>query len=456
MAKSLTLFSLYLFTNLVLILSDVLVGFDSLTITLIHPDSPESPFFQNNLSYEERIKRLVSQSNIRANYLAKTPSSFIVRPQIDVQFSNYNVANHVIKIGIGTFKSKPPYKEYYLDVDTGSSQIWLQCEGCTKCFKQTPKPFPKENSSSFRLLLSENKPLPYTMVYDDGDNTHGILARETFHLGSNKGVMTKIENLEFGCGLHNEMRFLDHKNNKIAGIMGMGWNDVSFVKQISFQSKGKFSYCLPIVVSGKNIPITYLRFGDDIIQPRNPKTTPLFRFGKRSPYHVELHGISISKTRLEIDRKVFVYSKYNYSGGGCITDSGSTYSSIIQPAFDVLKLEMEKYFSGYKNLKKLIKSDLGFDLCYERNKPEGLRNLPDVTFHLRGSQADFVMKAEAVFEVVRRRIFHVWSREYFCLAMFRNRRISIIGTHQQTNQRIVYDTMKKVLVFNQEDCSKNP
>ncbi|KAK4407056.1 Aspartic proteinase nepenthesin-2 [Sesamum angolense] len=277
-------------------------------------------------------------------------------------------------------------------MDTGSSLVWIQCEGCTKCFKQTPKPFPKEKSSSFHPILIKNMPMTYECEYEDGASTHGVMARETFYLRSNSSGLATVKKLEFGCGLYNNMQYGNYKNNKIAGIMGLGWDDPSFAKQLSSHSKGKFSYCLPVV--SKKTPSTYLRFG-----------TP--------------------------------------------------YSRIISPAFDILKLELEKYFSRFKNLKR-TKADLGLDLCYEGIKPEGFNNLPDLTFHLGGSQADFVMKPEAVFEVVPRPSLPIKSREYFCLAMVKDKKMSILGSHQQTNQRIIHDTMNKRLLYYQEDCSKNP
>ncbi|EYU22397.1 hypothetical protein MIMGU_mgv1a022900mg, partial [Erythranthe guttata] len=128
--------------------------------------------------------------------------------------------------------------------------------------------------------------------------------------------------------------------------------------------------------------------------------------------------------------------------GGCTIDSGTPFSRIVGPAFDILKTELEKYFSRFRNLKK-IKGNLDLDLCYERSKPEKYNNLPEVTFHLRG--ADFVMKAEAVFHVVGRSITRL--REYFCLAMVPHSTDSTIGSHQQTNHRLIHDTKNKKLVF---------
>ncbi|KAL0365228.1 UNVERIFIED_CONTAM: Dynamin-related protein 3A [Sesamum angustifolium] len=61
-------------------------------------------------------------------------------PVVDLQEFIY-----IVKIGIGTFKTKSSFKEFYLDMDTGSCFTWMQCQGCKKCFKQKPKPFPRNN-----------------------------------------------------------------------------------------------------------------------------------------------------------------------------------------------------------------------------------------------------------------------------------------------------------------------
>ncbi|KAL7112641.1 hypothetical protein ACP275_04G015000 [Erythranthe tilingii] len=449
MAKVLKLLSLYSLANLILVITNALLAnSNGFTLQLIHPHSPNSPFFQSfNLSSEERIKNYVSQSNTCFNnYLAKTSSS-IMRTKIDVQKFHY-----IVKIGIGTFKSKPPYKEYYLEMDTGSSLVWIQCEGCTKCFKQTPDPFPKQKSSSFHPLLVNNVPKQYEYEYADGASTHGIIAKETFYFKSNNGKSEKIENLRFGCGLLNVIQYDNCRNNKVAGILGLGTEDLSFAKQLSPRIKGRFSYCLPLLST--KTPHTYLRFGDDITYPKNFLSTPLHTRNESSTYFLELQGISINRNRLKINPKVFDFKNNNGTLGGCIIDSGTPYSRIIAPAFDVLIFELEKYFMKFKDLKKMS-GNLGLELCYQRmNNPEGFNKLPSVTFHFRGSQSGFVMKAEAVFEVVER-FRPLRFREYFCLAMVRSDTMSIVGSHQQTNQRIIHDVKNKRFVFYPEDCSKN-
>ncbi|GFP81615.1 aspartic proteinase nepenthesin-1 [Phtheirospermum japonicum] len=337
-------------------------------------------------------------------------------------------------------------------MDTGSDLVWMQCEGCTKCFDQTPKPFPAKNSSSFRPILIKTTPKPYNYTYADGSTTNGILGRETFYLRSKSGKLAKIPNIKFGCGLHNDMPYKSLIiGNKIAGIMGLGWNDLSFVKQLGSKINGKFSYCLPLL-SGKTSN-SYLKFGDDCkCLLKSTKKTPLYRINGTSPYFVDLQGISINKTRLKINPNVFAFN--NSSGPGCIIDTGTPISRIKTPAFEILKQELEKHISRLKGLKRLSGCLGGLELCYERIKPEkGVDSLPEVTFHLRGSKADFVMKTDAVFKFFDRDRA-VGSRERLCLAMVSDDMMSIIGSRQQVNQMMTYDIKKSLLIFYQRDCAK--
>ncbi|KAL8060877.1 hypothetical protein ABFX02_02G053100 [Erythranthe guttata] len=366
---------------------------------------------------------------------------------------------YMVKVGFGTFKSNPPFREYYLDLDTGSTLTWMQCEGCSKCFDQTPNPFPKNNSTSFHLVLDENKkPCPYSITYGDGTKTSGVVARETIHLNSNINTKKMVRDFVFGCGMVNSLDYGEHKNNRVAGIMGLGWGKNSFVNQIK-ESKGIFSYCLPIFnLFTKSSPRTYLRFGDDISQiTRNASTTKISKVNGNGAYYINMQGISIDKKRLNISKDVFALkfdARINGYRGGCIIDSGTPYSRIVGPAYEKLIQGLESYFSKDKNLKR-VKTGNGLDLCYVRGKAEGFRNLPEVTFHLQGSKLGFVVRPEGVFEVAKKPSNK--SIEYFCLAMMRSKtQRSTLGAQQQMNQRIVYDTWKKKLVFHPEDCSKNP
>ncbi|XP_057461142.1 aspartic proteinase CDR1-like [Actinidia eriantha] len=417
MGKTFPLVPFYAASTLVLALG-VAGKPNGLTFTLIHPDLPDSPLFRGTLPYEERIRRLVHPSNARAHHSSSSSISLsnvypeIVRPRIRVQSFNY-----MVKFGIGTFKSRPPYKEYYLDMDTGSKLTWMQCEA--------PNLFAPSSSA--------------VDTYADNTYSKGFLARETFYFNSNNNKIEKVENITFGCGLNNNMEYGLVKNNKIAGIMGLGWGSNSFMNQIGPQSDGKFSYCLAALnyqTASRRIK-SYLRFGADI--PKRVSSlgiTALLRNKKKAQYYLELEGLSLNGQRLDISPEVFAMRG---NSGGCTIDSGLGYSRIVKPAYDVLLNELEKHFSRYKNLSRYLMNPLGLGLCYEREKPDGFKNLPNITIHFKGNKADLVLSPEGSFEVVEKQNFGR-KREYFCLAMVPGDEKSSIGAHQQTNHRIVYDT----------------
>lgn len=437
MAKLLPPFLVYSLAFSCLLLHNISSNSNGLKLEMIHPNSQESSHFQ-------RIQRLTSLSTHRANQLLTTSfqTASTPRPLIDMQDFNY-----IIKISIGTFNAiNPPFKDYYLIMDTGSSFTWMQCEGCTTCFKQNPAPFPKNRSTSFHPIRDgANRLSAYSLAYLDGSKTSGIIATETLHLNSKNGIR-RVAGFVFGCGLVNNMSF-GFKNNRIAGIVGLGWGDYSFLAQIK-ESKGRFSYCLPVVTNARP-KTTYLRLGDDVGQGRQrASSTTLKRVGSNGSYHVGLQGISINKKRLNISSSVF-----EGRTGGCIIDSGTPYSRIISPAYLKLRQGLEEHFSRDKNL-KMTGGIAGLGLCYDRATPQGFKNLPEITFHFEGPKGDMIIRPEGGFEVGKR--FKLFKfREYFCLAMMPSTIKSIIGSHQQTNQRIVYDTQQGRLMFYPEDCSRS-
>lgn len=136
-----------------LVVNNALANPNMLKLPLIHQHSPQSPFFQSNLSTEERIRRSITQSDTRADFLTSSPS---LAPRIKLT-SQHHV--YMVQICLGTFSSsEPPCKKYYLELDTGSSLTWLQCEGCKVCYHQVPQLYPAKKSKSYRRGLFSAKP----------------------------------------------------------------------------------------------------------------------------------------------------------------------------------------------------------------------------------------------------------------------------------------------------------
>ncbi|KAK4401807.1 hypothetical protein Sango_0921400 [Sesamum angolense] len=129
------------------------------------------------------------------------------------------------------------------------------------------------------------------------------------------------------------MDYGEYKDNRVAGIMGLGWGNSSFVNQMD-KTHGRFSYCLPVIKFFTKIrPKTYLRFGDDIIQGRKASSTTITTIKGIKTYYVGLQDINMK--RLHINTNVFALKIDGANGpkGGCIIDSGTPYSRIVKPTY---------------------------------------------------------------------------------------------------------------------------
>ncbi|XP_020415684.1 aspartic proteinase nepenthesin-2 [Prunus persica] len=159
-----------------------------LSIKLIHRDS------QPNLTQSHRTQKLILLSKARAMRLTKDLHSKYINN------SNANVvpakiyyqkdSTYMAQVSIGTFRRTPPIS-YFLDVDTGSGIIWIQCQECRNpghhCFYQRQPLSPLWNPFLIKNLF-----------YDDGATSEGYLASETFNFDSN----STSRNVVFGYGIN--------------------------------------------------------------------------------------------------------------------------------------------------------------------------------------------------------------------------------------------------------------
>ncbi|XP_026458622.1 aspartic proteinase CDR1-like [Papaver somniferum] len=168
-------------------------------------------------------------------------------------------------------------------IDTNSYQTWLQCEGSDKTFKQDMPLYPSKLSTTFRIVYCNTHPLCtgdrctgdgvciYEASYGGGSVTNGVIAEELFILGSDTGGFESIQ-LHMGFGLVQPNFERSWGNNHlygkpdiIAGILGLGLGQWSFINQLGATGQGKFSYCLEAFNSKIEGSDTYLRFGADAI-----------------------------------------------------------------------------------------------------------------------------------------------------------------------------------------------
>ncbi|XP_021753597.1 aspartic proteinase nepenthesin-1-like [Chenopodium quinoa] len=444
---------------------------------MIHRDSPESPTFRANLTEDEKIKEYVQSSISRVNSLgtlygakntsSSTRSSYstdeFIRPTIH-GFGLY----YYVQFGIGSFDHYPSYKTYNFELDTGSDLTWTQCEGCGQnCFHQTDPLYPASQSSTYKAFPSDHCPhgahcqsdgaCTWNRSYEDGSSLIAIAASETFSTlsqGSSRNSMViQLQNVTFGCGI-NMQNFKQGsiKNNRISGKLGMGNGEYSFLNQVRAYFKGVFSYCLPFSDS-----TMYLRFGDGEMQlPGGLQTTTLKMYPGRPLYYLDLQGITVDSTLLDIDPKVFAINDTDDTGG-CIIDIVPTFSTIASEPYSIMASAVIHYIeSANSNVRRLNESEtyLGLKICYEQiSREPDIVYLPLIIFHF-GNNADFVLTQSSSFNSRKSKIT---GNDMYCFTMLDSSEtvdshLTVLGAQQQKSHRIVYDVDNAQLLFNPAPC----
>lgn len=140
-------------TSLVLIVAcQVAAKPGGITLELIHRHSPNSPFYQPNLTIDEQIRSLANQTIARSQYLANlrslaTTNATAYHPETVRMLMNdlQQVALYNVRFGLGTLPlAFPRYRSYNFLVDTGSDLTWVQCQvaSTSRRIRHFPTPLP--------------------------------------------------------------------------------------------------------------------------------------------------------------------------------------------------------------------------------------------------------------------------------------------------------------------------
>ncbi|KAH1200273.1 Aspartic proteinase-like protein 2 [Glycine max] len=174
------------------------------------------------------------------------------------------VGLYYAKIGIGT-----PPKNYYLQVDTGSDIMWVNCIQCKECptrsnlgmdltlydikesssgkFVPCDQQFCKEINGGLLTGCTANISCPYLEIYGDGSSTAGYL-----------------------CGARQSGDLSSSNEEALGGILGFGKANSSMISQLASSGKVKkmFAHCLNGVNGGGIFAIGH------VVQPK-VNMTPL-------------------------------------------------------------------------------------------------------------------------------------------------------------------------------------
>ncbi|KAF6153367.1 hypothetical protein GIB67_003557 [Kingdonia uniflora] len=339
---------------------------------------------------------------------------------------------YFVRIGVGS-----PPRSQYMVIDSGSDIVWVQCQPCNQCYKQSDPVFDPSDSASFagvgcgssvcgRLENAgcRSGRCRYQVSYGDGSYTKGTLALETITFGP-----TMVRNVAIGCGHKNRGMFIG-----AAGLLGLGGGSLSFVGQLGGQAGGAFGYCL---VSRGADSHGSLVFGRDAI-PEGAIWVPLLR-NPRAPsfYYVGLSGIGVGGIRVPVAEDIFRLSETG--DGGVVMDTGTAATRLPLPAYEALR---NSFIEGTSGLLRTSGISI-FDTCYDLFGLSMVR-VPTVSFYFSSGP---ILTLPA-----RNFMIPVDEMGTFCFAFAPSSGISIIGNIQQEGIQISFDGANGVVGFGPNTC----
>uniref|UniRef100_A0A0E0GZ88 Peptidase A1 domain-containing protein n=1 Tax=Oryza nivara TaxID=4536 RepID=A0A0E0GZ88_ORYNI len=261
------------------------------------------------------------------------------------------------EIGIGT-----PTKRYYVQVDTGSDILWVNCISCDRCPRKSGLGLeltlydPKDSSTGSKVSCDQgfcaatyggllpgcttSLPCEYSVTYGDGSSTTGYFVSDLLQFDQVSGDgQTRPANstVTFGCGSQ-QGGDLGSSNQALDGIIGFGQSNTSMLSQLSAAGKVKkiFAHCLDTINGGGIFAI------GNVVQPK-VKTTPLVP--NMPHYNVNLKSIDVGGTALKLPSHMFDTGEKK----GTIIDSGTTLTYLPEIVYKEIMLADNLYCVGFQN-----------------------------------------------------------------------------------------------------------
>ncbi|KAF7818836.1 putative aspartyl protease [Senna tora] len=438
----------------------------TLSISPLSPNHPSSDPFQT-------LKLIASASLTRAHHLKHRKSnstpSLVKTPLYPKSYGGYSV-----DLNFGT-----PPQTFPFVMDTGSSLVWFPCSSrylCSKCSfpnidtATIPKFIPK-NSSSAKFIGCRNpkcgwifgpdsqsrcqdcKPgaqncsqicPAYVIQYGLG-STAGFLLSETLDLPGKT-----VPDFLVGCSIMSI--------RQPAGIAGFGRGAESLPSQMGLK---RFSYCLMShrfddSSESSDLILQTSSSGDTksdglLYTPFqiNPVTN---NSAFREYYYLSIRKILVGEKRVKIPSKFLGLD--SEGNGGSIVDSGSTFTFMERPIFDLVAQEFEKQMANYTRAKD-VEAQSGLSPCFDISAQKSVK-FPEFAFGFRGG-AKMVLPLENYVSLVG-------QSEVACLTILSDDGAGpavprgpamILGNFQQQNFYVEYDLENERFGFRPQNCKKS-
>ncbi|KAJ6821333.1 aspartic proteinase-like protein 2 [Iris pallida] len=356
------------------------------------------------------------------------------------------------RIGIGT-----PPQDYYVQVDTGSDILWVNCIQCSGCPKESNigiklKLYDPKGSNSGSIVSCDDSfcsvlyqteltgcvpgvPCQYSVMYGDGSSSGGYLVRDVVQYNQVSGDHQTIAanaSVAFGCGAQQTGQ---NPKGAVDGLLGFGQANYSMISQMAASGKVRkiFAHCLDTINGGGIFAI------GDVVDPK-VKTTPLVP--DMPHYNVILKSIDVGGTFLDLPTDLFGFG----DSKGTIIDSGTTLAYIPDEAYRSM---MDAIFGNRKGLGLHNQGDFTC-FTYTESVDDAF---PDVTLHFEESLALSVKPHDYFFQSQGNTWCIGWQRRG--LQPKDQKNLFLLGDFLLSNKLVIYDLEKQAIGWTDYNCSSS-
>ncbi|XP_027366005.1 aspartic proteinase-like protein 2 isoform X2 [Abrus precatorius] len=359
------------------------------------------------------------------------------------------------KLGLGS-----PPKDYYVQVDTGSDILWVNCIECSRCPRKSDLGIdltlydPKGSKTSELVSCDQDFcssefdgpipgckseiPCPYSITYGDGSATSGYYVKDYLTFNSVNGNLHTVpqnSSVIFGCGAVQSGTLDSSSEEALDGIIGFGQANSSVLSQLAASGKVKkiFSHCLDNIRGGGIFAI------GEVVEPK-VNTTPLVP--KMAHYNVVLENIEVDTDILQLPSDIFD----SRNGKGTVIDSGTTLAYLPEIAYEQLIRKVMARQPG----RKLYLVDQQFSCFqYTGNVDHGF---PVVKLHFEDSLSltvhphDYLFPQDGIWCIG-------WQKS---VAQTKNGKdMTLLGDLVLSNKLVVYDLENMAIGWTDYNCSSS-
>ncbi|KAJ9555417.1 hypothetical protein OSB04_010031 [Centaurea solstitialis] len=364
------------------------------------------------------------------------------------------VGLYYARIGIGT-----PPREYYVQVDTGSDIMWINCIQCHECPKRGYHGLeltlydPEDSLTGKMVTCSQdfcaeinggavtgckaNASCLYTETYGDGSYSIGYFVSDVVQYDSVSGdLQTKLANgsVIFGCGAR-QSGSLGTSEEALDGILGFGKANSSIISQLASSGKVKkmFAHCLDGDNGGGIFAIGH------VVQPK-VNSTPLIP--DQPHYAANVMGIEVGTQFLNLSTD----TRGSENKTRTIIDSGTTLAYLPDAIYKPL---VKQIVAGQSDLRLRTLHDQYTCFEFSGSVDDGF---PMVTFYFENSLSLKVYPHDYLFAF----------EDSLCFGWQNNGMDSIsstdtilLGDLVLSNKLVLYDLENQTIGWTEYNCSSS-